>query len=153
MMPNARTAGWAISIVLLLNRLSLGLYLFLAGYRKVFILGPGDFYREGFLTMKPDWLPIWFAAPYGYAIPFAELIGGAMLVLGLFTPVVAAIIGLLIFSFTVALVTRNGTLVHGPGPFTANLIMISLAMLLTLTGAGRISIDALIGGKGGARRG
>jgi len=132
------------SLVLLLNRASLGLYFLLAGYGKV--TGEGGvkaFVEGGFKALSPSWLPEVIATPYGYAIPWLEIILGAMLVLGIFGRPVAALIGLMILSFTVALFIKNQSMVHGPGPFSANVIMVTLAAMLTVTGAGRYAVESL----------
>ena len=73
--------AWA----LLFARLVLGLIFFMAGVMKVFQLGPLEHARKYFLPFSDTFLPIWSLWAVGVAIPFAELFGGALLILGLRT--------------------------------------------------------------------
>jgi uncharacterized membrane protein YphA (DoxX/SURF4 family) len=139
------------SLALLLTRVSVGLYLLLAGFGKVrgeISNGPGSFYNgPGFQGLQPDWLPNAFAAPYGYALPWVEVIVGALLVLGLFGRIAAALTGLMILSFTIAKITQLGITAQEPGPggpFSTNYIQIAACFLLVCTGPGLWSIDYLI---------
>ena len=129
-----------MDLVLLLNRLALGMYVLLAGVAKV-RMGPAVFYRESFLAMKPTWLPVWFAAPYGYALPFLEITAGALLALGALGRWPAGALSLMIASFTIALYEK-GLFYSGPGPYHTNVVFFTLALLLTMTGNGAISLDA-----------
>lgn len=134
----------------LLARAALGLYFLLAGVGKVrgeLQNGLGTFYEGSFQGLQPEWLPTFFAAPYGYALPWAEVIVGAMLVLGLATRISATLIALMLLSFTIALMMAKGVTGGGPGPFHANVVMIALALMLLVLGGGAISIDAAFRGK------
>lgn len=130
-----------MDLVLLLNRLAVGMYFLLAGVAKV-RTGVAEFYREGFLKMKPDWLPVWFAAPYGYALPFLETVVGALLVLGVLGRWPAGVMSLMLASFMVAQYEK-GLFFSGPGPYHTNVVFLTLALLLIMTGHGAISLDAL----------
>jgi uncharacterized membrane protein YphA (DoxX/SURF4 family) len=132
--------GWVIDFVLFLNRVAMGLYLLLAGVAKV-RGGVANFVEKAFAPMRPAWLPEAIATPYGYAIPYLEVILGATLLLGLLGRLSAFLTFLMITSFTIALVVKNQSFVHGPGPFSANFIMIALALLLAVAGPGRFSLD------------
>ena len=136
-------SNFVVNLVLLLNRLSLGLYFLLAGVGKI-QGGVQNFVNKGFKSMQPAWLPDVIATPYGYAIPFLEVVLGGILIIGLFTRIASSLIAIMIFSFTIALAISKGTLEHGPGPFNANFIMITLALLLAVTGAGKWSVDAVV---------
>lgn len=141
--PHDHGHPW-FQFALLLNRFVIGLFMLLAG---TFKLNGGlvEFVNESFRSMQPDWLPDVLATPYGYAIPFLEIIVGALLIVGFLTRS-AAVVGLLmILSFTIALTIAKESLVHGPGPFNANLIFIALLFLLAITGPGHLSIDHRIG--------
>src|SRR5437762_9175886 len=76
-----RNRGWAI----LFARLVLGLIFFMAGVWKVFQLGPLQHARKYFLPFSDTFLPVWSLWATGVVIPFIELIGGALLILGLRT--------------------------------------------------------------------
>jgi uncharacterized membrane protein YphA (DoxX/SURF4 family) len=71
--------GWA----LLFGRLVLGLIFFMAGFLKVFQLGPLQHARKYFLPFADTFLPVWSLWAAGVVIPPVELIGGALLILGL----------------------------------------------------------------------
>src|SRR5215467_13886561 len=78
--PNIDRA-WAI----LFARLVLGLIFFMAGVMKVFQLGPLNHARKYFLPFADTFLPVWSLWAMGVVIPFVELIGGALVILGLRT--------------------------------------------------------------------
>src|SRR5260370_11401631 len=71
--------SWA----LLFARLVLGLIFFMAGAWKVFQLGPLQHARKYFLPFADTFLPVWSLWAVGVAIPFVELIAGALVILGL----------------------------------------------------------------------
>jgi uncharacterized membrane protein YphA (DoxX/SURF4 family) len=138
-MSRAGKTGWPLSFTLLLGRASLGLYLLLAGVGKI-RGGVEEFYKNGFLPLKPPWLPEWFASPYGHAVPFMEVLVGAMLILGWVGRLWALFAVLAITSFTIA-VYEAGMFFKGAGPFHVNVILIALALILVAAGPGRISVD------------
>jgi uncharacterized membrane protein YphA (DoxX/SURF4 family) len=71
--------GWAV----LFARLVLGLIFFMAGFWKVFQLGPLEHARKYFLPFADTFLPIWSLWFVGVTIPFVELLAGALLLIGL----------------------------------------------------------------------
>ena len=71
--------SWAI----LFARLVLGLIFFMAGFWKVFQLGPLQHARKYFLPFADTFLPVWSLWAVGVAIPFFELTAGALVILGL----------------------------------------------------------------------
>jgi uncharacterized membrane protein YphA (DoxX/SURF4 family) len=73
--------AWA----LLFARLILGLIFFMAGVMKVFQLGPLEHTRKYFLPSSDTFLPVWSLWAVGVTIPFVELIGGALVIVGLRT--------------------------------------------------------------------
>ena len=70
--------SWA----LLFARLVLGLIFFMAGFWKVFQLGPLEHARKYFLPFADTFLPVWSLWLVGVTIPFIELLGGALLLIG-----------------------------------------------------------------------
>lgn len=139
------------SLVILLNRLSLGLYFAIAGWGKLlgeFRNGFGSFYRDdSFQGLQPRWLPDFAALPYGYALPWLELILGVLLVIGLFGRLAAVGVALTLLSIALAVVS-SGTFFDGPGPFHHSAILLTLAIMLALIGPGGFSIDAFRGKTG-----
>ncbi len=55
----------------------------MAGFWKVFQLGPLQHARKYFLPFADTFLPVWSLWAVGVAIPFVELIAGALVILGL----------------------------------------------------------------------
>lgn len=127
------------SLTLLLVRASLGLYVLLAGVAKI-RGGVPEFYRNSFEPLRPSWVPEAFGRVYGHAIPFLELLVGALLILGLLGRLTAFLTALMILSFTLALI-EAGAFFKGPGPFHANVIMVAVLLLLSVIGSGGISVD------------
>ncbi|HEY6930467.1 MAG TPA: DoxX family membrane protein, partial [Thermoanaerobaculia bacterium] len=75
----AKSRAWA----LLFARLVLGLIFLMAGIYKVFRLTPVGHVQKWFLPYQDTFLPVWSLWAVGLAIPFVELLAGALLVLGL----------------------------------------------------------------------
>jgi thiosulfate dehydrogenase (quinone) large subunit len=73
-----KSRAWA----LLFARLVLGLIFLMAGVYKVFRLTPVGHVQKWFLPYQGTFLPVWSLWAVGLAIPFVELLGGALLVLG-----------------------------------------------------------------------
>jgi putative oxidoreductase len=78
MLSDATSRRWA----LLFARLVLGLIFFMAGVYKVFQLTPAGHVRKWFLPYEATFLPTWSLWAVGFAIPFIELLAGAMLLVG-----------------------------------------------------------------------
>jgi len=144
---------WSIDLTLLLTRLALGGYLALAGFAKAageINNGLGSFYNGYFQAMQPAWLPDILAAPYGYALPWLEIVVGLMVALGFATTLASLAQALMIASFTIALAMAHGLDAQpdsAPGPFSANYIMIAATLLIAAAGPGRVAIDRLIRGR------
>ena len=130
--------AWAI----LFARLVLGLIFFMAGVMKVFQLGPLNHARKYFLPFADTFLPVWSLWAMGVAIPFVELIAGAMVILGL--RVREALVAL---GFVLAVVTF-GHLLHEPlYEFHTHVIprlALLLFVLLLPRADDRFSIDYLL---------
>jgi uncharacterized membrane protein YphA (DoxX/SURF4 family) len=101
---------------------------------------------------RPSWLPETLARIYGCAIPFAELIFGVLLILGLLTRSISLLLLLMVGSFTFAVSEGHFVklLEHGPGPFSGNVIILAVLIMLLFAGPGRVSLDRLFGGKASA---
>jgi uncharacterized membrane protein YphA (DoxX/SURF4 family) len=74
-----RQRSWAF----LFARLVLGLIFFMAGFWKVFQLGPLEHARKYFLPFADTFLPVWSLWLVGVTIPVVELVAGALLLVGL----------------------------------------------------------------------
>lgn len=134
-----------LSLMLLLNRLSLGAYFIVGGYHKIFVTGVDKFYEESFVPLQPQWLPETVGLWYGKGLPILELFFGVMLVLGVFGRLAAFAVAGMLASFTVALVIQSGDLAGGGGGlFHYNVILFTLALMLLCVGPGKLSIDACL---------
>ena len=130
----------------LLGRLALGWFFVLVGWSKVVSEwkdGLGSFYRsDTFQGRAPGWLPELIAMPYGYALPWAELVLGALLMLGLFTRWAAGLVTFLLLTIAIALL-GTGELF----PRHHVLIFFPLGLILWQAGADRLTLDAVIRGR------
>lgn len=140
-------------IAILVTRVFVGGYFAAAGFAKAkgeLSDGFGTFYRGSFSSLQPGWLPDLLAAPYGYALPWIEIVVGLALVVGLFGTVAATLTGLMILSFTVALAMKMGITAQpsdAAGPFSSNYLQIVVCFLLACLGPGRFSVDHLLRNK------
>jgi putative oxidoreductase len=131
-----------MDLALLVLRAVVGLFFAGHGAQKLFgafgghgIAGTGQFFES--LGMRPG-------ALQARAAGTAELAGGVLLVLGLFTPFAAAMI---ISVMIVAIITvhgKNGPWVTESG-YEYNAVLIAAAFALAGAGAGSISLDAAFG--------
>jgi uncharacterized membrane protein YphA (DoxX/SURF4 family) len=133
-----RPHSWAI----LFARLVLGLIFFQAGLYKVFTLTPVGHVQKWFLPFRDTFLPAWSLWAVGLAIPFIELIAGALLLVG--WRVYEALISLGV----VLVIVTFGHLLHEPlYPFHEHVIP-RLALLLFLLvmprASDRFSLDRVI---------
>ena len=88
-------------------------------------------------------LPAMLVQPFVYVLPFAETILGALIVLGLFTPLALSFSGLLLVALTF------GTVMLGEFPTVAHNTQYALVnfVLLWLSDLNRVSVDWVIGGR------
>ena len=130
--------AWAI----LFARLVLGLIFFMAGVMKVFQLGPLNHARKYFLPFADTFLPVWSLWAMGVAIPFIELIAGAMVILG-----VRVRWALVALGFVLAVVTFGHLLHDALYEFHTHVIprlALLLFILLLPREDDRFSLDHLI---------
>jgi thiosulfate dehydrogenase (quinone) large subunit len=131
------------AFALLFARLVLGLIFFMAGVMKVFQLGPLEHARKYFLPFSDTFLPIWSLWTVGVIIPFVELIGGALVILGLRTR--DALIGL----GCVLVIVTFGHLLHDALYNFSGHVIPRLALLLFILCLpredDRFSMDCLLG--------
>jgi putative oxidoreductase len=130
-----------IDVVLLLTHVFLGLMIFTHGFRKVF--------RGGKLAGTARWFDSIGMRPgklHASAAAATELGAGALLTLGLFTPLAAA--GLLaLMLVAIATVHRsNGFMITNPGGGMEYCLCLSVyALTLGTLGGGRFSLDHVWG--------
>jgi len=136
-----RQRSWAV----LFARLVLGLIFFMAGFWKVFQLGPLEHARKYFLPFADTFLPVWSLWLVGVTIPFVELLGGVLVLLGL--RVREALISL----GGVLVIVTFGHLLHEPLFNFSGHVIPRLALLLFLLWCPRevdwLSLDYLFARK------
>lgn len=126
-----------VDLSLLVFRLAVGIVMVAHGYNHIWgggkIAGTGRWFES--LGMKPGWLHAWTAS-------LTELGAGALLVLGLFTPLAGAMV---VGVMAVAWVTnhrKNGFFIFRPGEGYEYVMTLTAAGLLFCgTGAGQVSLD------------
>ena len=137
---------------LFLARVPLGLYFGIAGYLKVKNGLPA--FVTTYLPTAQHYLPDGVARGYLNAVPFAEMLVGALLVLGLFTRLGAFLGAVLLVSFTMA----TGTKFMEGAPFNSSIVMLGLSLALLTIGPGKLSADMMLfkrkpaGGGGGDKK-
>lgn len=132
-------AAWAS----LFARGILGLLFFMTGWFKVFTLGPAGHAQQFFVQdYAESWIPLWLLWSLGVAIPFVELAGGALLLVGFQVRRALIMLGFLLLTVT------YGHLLRQPF-FDITVFILPRAILLVLlllipAESDRWSIDGLI---------
>ena len=80
----------------------------MAGFWKTFELGPAGHVKRYFLPFQDTFLPTWSLWAVGFAIPFVELIAGALVIVGLWTRPALIALG------CVLVIVTFGHLLHQP---------------------------------------
>ena len=142
-----RNPSWALFIA----RVILGLIFFMAGFWKVFTLGPLGHAQRWFVgPYSETFLPVWSLWATGTVVPVIELVAGGLLLVGLFVrPALLALGGVLI------LVTFGHLLAEPLYEFHTHVIP-RVALLLFLLSMpeedDRVSVDCWLSHRrGGAR--
>ncbi|HEY3054334.1 MAG TPA: DoxX family protein [Thermoanaerobaculia bacterium] len=141
---NDTAKAWAIFFA----RAVLGLIFFMAGAWKVFALTPVGHVRRFFLPFQDTFLPTWSLWLTGFAIPFIELIAGALVIVGLF--IRPALISL---GFVLVIVTFGHLLKEPLYAFHEHVIpRLALVLLVLLLPSewDRFSIDGILRRRGHA---
>lgn len=136
------SSTWKLTFVLLINRLALGLYFCMGGYVKI-KGGLGEWVASEQYKRESSWLPDFIANAYGYALPFAQIAVGALLVIGLLSRLASLFIALILGSVMIA-TTWSG---NNAELYDRNVILMTLSIMFIVTGPGSLSIDAIIGGR------
>ncbi len=117
-----------------LVRLVAGLILFLAGYNKVFVTGLSGV--AGFFEKINMPVP----QVTGPFIGLLELIGGALLFVGLFTRYLGVLFAI---EFIVATWAKFGPMDQGFGGARLDIMLLVAGLLFATNGAGKFSLDAI----------
>ena len=137
--PTQCQGHWAFanSLALLALRLMLGWVFVYAGSQKLFGAFGSKITMEGFANMLH--LPVLPSIVWAYLAAGSEFGCGVLIMLGLLTRLAAIP---LIVTMLVAITTVTGS--KGFAGYEFNLTLIAMAVALILTGAGLISLDALL---------
>jgi putative oxidoreductase len=131
-----------MDVGILLLRATVGLTLAAHGTRKLFgwFGGPGlEKTAQGLATLG-------FRPPLGHAylVGLAEAAGGALLALGFFTPLAAAVIAAVMIVAAVSAHVKRGFFITSGG-FEYNLVLGVAGLSVAFTGPGAISLDNWLG--------
>lgn len=124
-------------VALLISRVALGIVLLAHGLQKL-----NEFTLEG-TTAAFGQMGVPAAGVAAVVVTLVEIIGGAALVLGLLTPVVALVNVITLTGALVIVHAENGIFVQDNG-FELVLALAAGLLVVAALGAGRFSIDALI---------
>ena len=134
--------NWAIVPI----RLALGAIMFAHGAQKVFGVWGGMGFNEWinqaapFPEMRPSWLWLGAAA-------VSEFLGGALVIIGLYTRVGAFLIACVMLTAILGVHWRSGFFINDRG-FEYPLALLGMAVALMVHGGGSASIDSqMAGGK------
>jgi putative oxidoreductase len=138
---DARSARWhgGLDFGLLILRLVLGGALGAHGLQKVFGLFGGPGVNE-FARILADHGYTSQTTVLSWVAGVTEIAGGALLILGLFTPVAAGAL-LAVTANVVYLTYREGFFLGGGHGVEYHLVLGGIALALLFTGPGRISLD------------
>lgn len=120
-------------------RLALGLVFVVSGVGKVFAVGPKASGIGGFSGMLAD-LGVPLATAVAVVIGFTELLGGILLLLGLFTRFVAAALAVVMIGATVLVHLPNG-FVASEGGIEYTLVLSLVSIALVLSGPGALALE------------
>ena len=124
--------------VSLCTRLVLGVIMLMHGWEKV--VHPGHLHAFALFVVHLG-MPAWL----GYVAAFTELLGGAALILGLFTPIAAAGIAIDMAVAILRVHLHNGlTGRNGQPGFEFPLSLFALALVLLADGPGWLAIDRIV---------
>ncbi|HEY4100781.1 MAG TPA: DoxX family protein [Gemmatimonadales bacterium] len=134
-MPDLR--GPRTGTGLLILRVTLGVLFFAHGYQKLVTIGLPEM-QVGFMKYH-----IPFPGVAAIFVTFLELLGGAALVLGLFTRILGLLFAVEMLVAIFAVHITHGLV--GPGSVELPLIFCAASAVLALSGAGIASLDRRIG--------
>jgi putative oxidoreductase len=130
-----RAVDWGLLFI----RIPIGLTFVFHGYQKISMGIPQV---AGFLES----LQVPAAGFFAYVVTFVEFLGGLCLLVGLITPVWAAMLSILIIVAIAKVHLQNG-FDFTKGGFEPHLAWLAILLFLILAGPGRYSVDRIIGGR------
>ncbi len=121
------------SFGLLLIRLALGGIFLVAGASKLLHLE--EFIKN---VQSMGVMPENIAFIFGFVLPFAEILFGALYIIGFFTPITSLVLSIMLAGFLLTL--KNEAEI----PFSYNWVFLACTIGTMFSGAGLISFDALL---------
>lgn len=135
--PASRFPG-SLDVALLITRVALGVILLAHGWQKL------DAYTLAGTAASFRDMGIPLPTLAAYAVTAVELIGGAALVVGVLAPLASVLNMVSLLGALVLVHVENGVFVENGGYELVLALLVSLAVV-ALLGAGRFSIDGLLG--------
>jgi uncharacterized membrane protein YphA (DoxX/SURF4 family) len=135
------------SIGLLLARVPLGLYFIAAAVQKFRMPEGVKSFVDYSMPLATKYMSDNLARNYLTTLPYAEILLGLFLIVGLLTRFTAAVLALLLIGFTIALGGAAAMGQLGPQtklPFHPNIVFIGTALAIALCGPGWLSVDGLL---------
>ncbi|MFN0085725.1 MAG: DoxX family protein [Blastocatellia bacterium] len=123
-------------------RLALGAVMFAHGAQKIFGAWGGKGFNAWLASPAPfDLQPAW---AWMAAAAFSEFLGGALVLIGLFTRIGAFLISCVMFVAIFGVHWSRGFFINSGG-FEFPLVLLAMAISLIITGGGNASIDSQMG--------
>lgn len=129
-----------VNLALFILRVVTGIIMFMHGWQKVFQYGFAGV-TQGFAGMGVPMPGI-----MGPFIALLELIGGIALIIGLLTPVFAALLAADMVGAILLVHLKNGFFMQEQG-YEFTLALLGACLALMLAGAGRYSVDGELAGR------
>jgi putative oxidoreductase len=139
-MQNPLQTEQAKDTFLLIARVAIGVYFLLAGYKKI-ATGVDKFATEHAANV-PQYVSPEFGRHYLQVLPYAEMIVGLTMVIGLYTKLSAGLMSLILVSFILA--TGVGFKPGNP-QINENFVYLGLTLLLMHFGGGKVAVDQSMG--------
>ena len=140
--PLTKDTSSGLAWALFFARAVLGLIFLMAGLYKVFVMGPVAHVEKWFLPYSDTFLPVWSLWAVGVTIPFVELLGGGLVLVGLWRRPALVALG------CVLVVVTFGHLLKEPLYAFHEHVVPRLALLLFVLAlppeADRFSLDGLL---------
>jgi putative oxidoreductase len=129
-----RTQGLGLAIL----RVVAGIVFLAHGGQKLLLVGPGNFGSQALAGLGVP-LPVFM----GYMVTLVELIGGILLIVGLFTRLVAILLAVDMLVATLMVHLPNGFFMANNG-FEFTLLLLAAAVALAVSGPGEASLDKIL---------
>ncbi len=140
-----------LSVALLVNRLTFGgvVVAQAIAYMRAAqegMYGHQVFYRDVYKPLDPGYLPEKVSMYYAYGLPYAALLLGVFVLVGIFARAASGVLLVLLLTVIFAVVKEYGLPTHASSPTVYLVVIAGLALLLMATGPGRFSLDKMSGG-------